>query len=163
MLWFQMHLHLIQLLRICIWFRCWAFVFAFDSSLAFAFAFKCASPHLSTSLMCIGLRQSNLVNRKRRDYRITVRNEIIHKQSRAPILLNTIEVLYLLSYIVIQTIVFRIRRCSNIQALYILKTCVHKHNTMHFVPDSVLFSQMCRFAIGHWWIMGQFINYCYNL
>ena len=42
----QMHLylHLIQLLRICtcIWFNCCAFAFAlaFDSSLAFAFAFK---------------------------------------------------------------------------------------------------------------------------
>ena len=39
-------MHLTQLLRICIWFRCCAF--AFDSSLAFAF--KCASPHLSTSM-----------------------------------------------------------------------------------------------------------------
>ena len=31
------------------------------------------------------------------------------------------------------------------------------------VRDSVLFSQPCRFAIAHWWILGQFITYCYNL
>ena len=55
----QMRLHLIQLLRICICFRCFAFAFTFAFTFAFdssrhslAFAFKCASPHLSTSLVC---------------------------------------------------------------------------------------------------------------
>ena len=45
----HLHLHWIQLLRISIWFRCWTFAFAFDSSLAFVF--RCASPHLITSLV----------------------------------------------------------------------------------------------------------------
>ena len=52
----HLRLHLIQMHLIesnakqmpCILFNCCAFALAFDSS----FAFKCASPHLSTSLVC---------------------------------------------------------------------------------------------------------------
>ena len=42
----------------------------------------------SRTLKRTSIRQSNILNRKRPDYRRTVRNVIIHKQRRAPILLQ---------------------------------------------------------------------------